>query len=51
MGLSLKTRGILSVIGGFLVLHIMGTFYLWGTICVYVASYLHYNGSPELTIG
>lgn len=27
----------------------MGTVYLWGNIGVYIASYLRYNGNPDVT--
>ncbi len=48
MKISLKTKGIMSLCGGFLIHLILGTFYLWGNVNVYVSSYLHYHGNPDL---
>jgi OFA family oxalate/formate antiporter-like MFS transporter len=38
-------RGYLSIIGGFLIHLMIGTFYLWGCINIYVTSHLRNNGS------
>lgn len=39
--LTLRQKGICSIIGGMLLNFVLGSFYLWGTINLYVASYFH----------
>lgn len=48
--IAFKTRGNLSLTGGFFIDLILGTTYLLGSISVYVASYYHYFGTnSEIT--
>lgn len=42
--LPFKTRGYLTLFGGFLIHFVLGTIYLWGNINTYVASYFVMNG-------
>lgn len=50
MELSNKHKGYLTIIGGFLIHLVLGSFYLWGVINVYVTSYyrLHSDSSLEI---
>ena len=41
-------RGICSVIGGFILHLVIGCFYLWGVINIYVTSYYRLHGEPSL---
>ena len=52
MELSNNQKGYLVLIGGFLIHLVLGSFYLWGVINVYVTSYyrLHSDSSLELKI-
>lgn len=44
-----KRDGILVIVGGIMIHLVLGTFYLWGGISVYVASYMRLY-DPEFTI-
>lgn len=44
-----QMRGILSVVGGFLVHIVLGTFYTLGNINTYLTSYLRANVDKDLT--
>lgn len=46
-----KTKGILCVLGGFMMHLILGTLYMWGGVNVYVRSYYCYNGTNALPEG
>jgi OFA family oxalate/formate antiporter-like MFS transporter len=46
--LSIKSKGIMALVGGFLMHLILGTFYLWGNINVYVSSYLYHKGDETM---
>ena len=41
--------GILSIIGGFVLLFTLGTFYSFGNMMTYMVSYMRQNGSPNIT--
>lgn len=41
-------RAYSSYIGGFLTHLVMGSFYLWGNLSIYVASFYRYNGYPDI---
>ncbi|KAL4508394.1 hypothetical protein ABPG72_003698 [Tetrahymena utriculariae] len=43
-------KGILAILGGFLIHLTCGTLYMWGVINIYVTSYLRLNGNPDLSI-
>ncbi len=47
--LSDQAKGISSVIGGFLIHLILGTFYTLGNVNTYLTSYLRKNVDPEIT--
>ncbi|EAS03508.1 MFS transporter (macronuclear) [Tetrahymena thermophila SB210] len=42
--LPFKTKGYITLAGGFLIHFILGTFYLWGNMGSYIASYLQNDG-------
>lgn len=44
-----QTKGVSSVIGGFLIHLILGTFYTLGNVNTYLTSYLRNRIDPELT--
>ncbi|OTF73767.1 hypothetical protein BLA29_014010 [Euroglyphus maynei] len=44
-----KTKGILSVIGGFLIHLILGTFYTLGNVNTYLTSYIRVHVDPTVT--
>ena len=44
LNLSIKQKGVISLLGGFLIHLTLGTVFLWGNINVYLRSYLYYNG-------
>lgn len=46
-----KTKGILSVLGGFMMHLVLGTVYIWGAVNVYVRSYYCYNGTNAMDEG
>lgn len=48
--MSLKCDAILAILGGFLVHLVLGSFYLWPNVIVYITSYFRLNGNPDLTI-
>ena len=41
-------KGIISIIAAFVINLVLGSFYLWGSINIYVASYYNKNYDPEL---
>ncbi|KAL4456963.1 hypothetical protein ABPG74_014601 [Tetrahymena malaccensis] len=43
-------KGVLTILGGFLIHLTCGTLYMWGVINIYVTSYLRLNGNPDLSI-
>lgn len=47
--LSDQAKGISSVVGGFLIHLILGTFYTLGNVNTYLTSYLRKNVDPEIT--
>ena len=42
-------RGILALLGGFLIQLSLGSFYSFGNMMTYLTSYMRQNGSPDLT--
>jgi hypothetical protein len=50
---SITSRGLISILGGFLISLVIGTTYLWGIISIYITSYYRsiYDKSlgPEVT--
>lgn len=46
--LSEKQKGIVSIIAAVVINLVLGSFYLWGSINIYVASYYKINYDPEL---
>jgi len=46
---SIPWRGILALIGGFLIQLTLGSFYSFGNMMTYLTSYMRQNGSPDLT--
>lgn len=47
---TITSRGIVSIIGGFLVALVIGTSYLWGIISLYITSYFRIaEGNLNLT--
>jgi hypothetical protein len=46
--ISYKTKGILSIIGGFIMHLSLGGFYLWGSINIYFTSYYRIISEPDL---
>lgn len=42
-------RGYRAIFGGFLIHMMIGTFYLWGNINIYVTSYMRYKKSDVTT--
>lgn len=42
-------KGVLVVLGAVLIQTIAGSVYVWGTISIYVCSYLQNNGVPDAT--
>lgn len=49
--LQTKTKGILTVLGGFLIHLNLGTLYMWGNINIYVRSYYCFYGSDKVPEG
>ncbi|KAL4470906.1 hypothetical protein ABPG72_005940 [Tetrahymena utriculariae] len=49
--LSDKTKAIITLIGGFLLLLMNGTIFLWGQLNVYVTSYFRQKEEPDLELG
>ena len=47
---TITSRGIVSIIGGFLIALVIGTTYLWGIISLYITSYFRIVGN-DLTLG
>ena len=45
---TIVSRGIVSVIGGFLIALVIGTTYLWGIISIYITSYYRSIYDPTL---
>ena len=45
-----KHKGYLVIIGGFLIHIVLGSFYLWGVINVYVTSYYRLHSDSSLDI-
>ena len=48
MTLTQNQKGYLAVLGGFCLHLVLGSFYLWGAINLYVASYFKQNFEPDL---
>jgi MFS transporter, OFA family, oxalate/formate antiporter len=49
--LSFKTKGVLSIFGGFCIHLMLGVFYVWGNLTIYFSSYfLHTETSPTYSI-
>lgn len=48
MALTQNQKGYLAVLGGFFLHLVLGSFYLWGAINLYVASYYKQNFEPDL---
>jgi len=46
---SIPWRGVLALIGGFLIQLSLGSFYSFGNMMTYLTSYMRKNGSPDLT--
>lgn len=46
--MSANYRGISSILGGFILHLVIGCFYLWGVINIYVTSYYRLHGEPTL---
>jgi hypothetical protein len=46
---SIPWRGVLALIGGFLIQLSLGSFYSFGNMMTYLTSYMRQNGSPDLT--
>ena len=44
-----RTKGLLSILGAFLIQMSMSSFFLWGTVCLYITSYIHHFISPGQT--
>ena len=42
-------KGVMCLIGSFLINIFLGCLYLWGSISGYYISYLHYNGQPNIS--
>ncbi|EAS00158.1 oxalate/formate antiporter (macronuclear) [Tetrahymena thermophila SB210] len=49
--LSDKTKAIMTLIGGFLLLLMNGSIFLWGQLNVYVTSYFRQKDDPDLELG
>lgn len=39
-----------SLLGGFIIYLVIGTYYLWANIQIYVISYFHQMGDPSITM-
>jgi len=48
---SIPWRGVLALIGGFLIQLSLGSFYSFGNMMTYLTSYMRHHGSPDLTYG
>ncbi|EAS00151.3 oxalate/formate antiporter family transporter (macronuclear) [Tetrahymena thermophila SB210] len=48
--LSMKTKGVLTLIGGFFVMLMTGSIFLWGSINVYVTSYFRQKEDHDLSL-
>jgi hypothetical protein len=42
-------KAVLSLVSGFIVMLVIGSIYTYGTLSVYIASYLSLQGSPNIT--
>lgn len=49
--LKTKTKGLLVVLGGFMIHLILGTLYMWGNINIYIRSYYCFFGSEKVPEG
>lgn len=45
---STDKKGYLGLFGGFLIMLVIGTLYMWGNVNIYVRSYFCYNGSDAI---
>lgn len=45
---SILSRGIISILGGFLIALVIGTTYLWGIISIYITSFYRLVDNPTL---
>lgn len=50
MQLSMKTRGILTLIGGFTLMLMTGSIFMWGALNVYVTSYFRQKDDEGLKV-
>ena len=41
-------KGIFSLLGAVLIMVVIGSLYCFGALSPYIASYLHYHGSPSI---
>ena len=46
---SIPWRGVLALVGGFLIQLTLGSFYSFGNMMTYLTSYMRLHGSPDLT--
>ncbi|KAL4470904.1 hypothetical protein ABPG72_005938 [Tetrahymena utriculariae] len=47
---STKIKGILTLIGGFFLMLMNGSIFLWGTLNVYITSYFRQKNDPDLSL-
>ncbi|EAS00154.1 oxalate/formate antiporter family transporter (macronuclear) [Tetrahymena thermophila SB210] len=47
---NIKIKGILTLIGGFFILLMNGSIFLWGTLNVYITSYFRQKNDPDLSL-
>ena len=45
---TIVSRGVISIIGGFLIALVIGATYLWGIISIYITSYYRIVDDPTL---
>lgn len=46
----ITAAAVLSLVGGTLIMMVIGSLYTFGALAPYIASFLHYRGSPDTHI-